>query len=162
MKLSIIYSLILLFIINTSGIMTQEKTDMDKLLWIVDYWVSSDGESKSMEEWNKTNDSLYEGGSSTIKNGVVIFAEKLKIEKTPEGIYYVADVKHNPEPVRFKLTEVNDSLAMFENPEHDFPKKITYMHEDGNLHAFIEGPGKNGKNKKIDFYMTKLKLNNDR
>ncbi len=157
MKQSIKYSLILLFIIITSGIMTQEKKDMEKLLWIIDSWVSSGGESKSYEEWKKTNDSLYEGSSGTIKNGVVIFAEKLRIEKTPDGIYYVADVKHNPEPVRFKLIEVNDSLVVFENPEHDFPKKITYMNEEGNLHAFIEGPGKDGKNKKIDFYMSKIR-----
>ncbi|MEO8513375.1 MAG: DUF6265 family protein [Ignavibacteria bacterium] len=137
--------------------MAQEKTDMDKLLWIVDSWVSTDGESKSYEEWKKTDDNLYEGGSKTVKNGDIIFMESLRIERTSEGIFYVADVKHNPKPVRFKLTDVSDTLAVFENPEHDFPKKITYMNENGNLHAFIEGPGKDGKDKKIDFFLTKMR-----
>lgn len=137
MKQSIKYSLIFLFLFNSYGIMTQEKTDMEKLLWLVDSWVSADGESKSYEEWKKTSDSLFEGSSKTVKNGEVIFSENLKIEKTAEGIFYVADVKHNPEPVKFKLIEVSDSIAVFENPEHDFPRKITYLLEDGNLHAFI-------------------------
>jgi hypothetical protein len=157
MKYIIKYSLIVLLIINSGGIMAQEKTDMHKLLWIIDSWVSAGGESSSYEEWKKINDSLYEGSSKTVKNGEVTFSEILKIEKTPEGIFYVADVKHNPAPVKFKLTEVSDSTAVFENPEHDFPKKITYKNEEGNLHAFIEGPGKDGKNKQIDFYMTKMR-----
>jgi len=134
-------------------------SSMDKLLWIVDNWVSMNDSpgTRSYEEWVKVNDNLYEGSSRTEKDGKVTFSEKLKIESTPEGIFYVADVKHNPAPVKFKLTEVNDTLAVFENPEHDFPKKITYSLEEGNLHAWIEGPGKDGTTKKIDFYMTKMR-----
>jgi hypothetical protein len=134
-------------------------SSMDKLLWIVDNWVSMNDSpgTRSYEEWVKVNDNLYEGSSRTEKDGKVTFSEKLKIESTPEGIFYVADVKHNPAPVKFKLTEVNDTLAVFENPEHDFPKKITYSLEEGNLHAWIEGPGKDGTAKKIDFFMTKMR-----
>ena len=97
--------------------------NMDKLLWIVDNWVSVNDAPgvRSYEEWVKVNDSLYEGSSRTEKDGNVAFSEKLKIQNTPEGIFYVADVKHNTAPVKFKLTEVNDTLAVFENPEHDFP-----------------------------------------
>ncbi|HWA06910.1 MAG TPA: DUF6265 family protein [Ignavibacteria bacterium] len=150
------YLILILFI--TTMAESQEKTPMQKLLWIVDSWVSPDGsDSRSYEEWKVTGDNLYEGSSKTIKNGEVIFSEILKIENTPEGIYYVADVPHNPAPVKFQLTSVSDSSAVFENPEHDFPKKITYLLEEGNLHAFIEGPGKDGKMKKIDFYFNKMR-----
>lgn len=157
MKQSIKYLLIFLFLINSSGIMSQGKTDMEKLLWIVDSWVSADGESKQYEEWKIVDDNLIAGSSKTVKNGEVNFSEKLKIEKTTEGIFYIADVKHNQGPVKFKLIEVSDSIAVFENPEHDFPRKITYLLENGNLHAFIEGPGKDGQNKKIDFYLIKMR-----
>lgn len=157
MKLIIKYSLLVLITINTGGTMSQEKTDMEKLLWIVDNWISTEGGSKSYEEWKKINDTLYEGSSKTVLHGVITFSEILKIEKTDDGIFYVADVKHNPAPVRFKLTEISDTTAVFENPGHDFPNKINYVNENGNLHAFIEGPGKDGKTKKIDFYMTKMR-----
>ena len=129
---------------------------MEKLLWIIDKWVSSDGESKSYERWEKINDSLFEGCSETIKSGETIFSEKLKIQKTGNDIFYIADVSHNPEPVKFKLTSLDDIEAVFENPEHDFPKKITYKNENGSLHAWIEGPAKNGEWKKIDFFMNKI------
>lgn len=138
--------------------MSQEDHDMNKLLWIFDRWVSAgDGETRSYEHWEKISDDLYTGGSETIKNGDTVFSEKLKIEKASDGIYYIADVKHNPEPVRFKLTGCRENEAVFENPLHDFPQKITYKLEEGKLHAFIEGPGKNGQWKKIDFYMDRMK-----
>ncbi len=150
------YLILILFITNMAE--SQEKTPMQKLLWIVDSWVSPDGsDSRSYEEWKVTGDNLYEGSSKTIKNGEVTFSESLKIENTPDGIYYVADVPHNPAPVKFLLTNVSDTSAVFENPEHDFPKKITYLLEEGNLHAFIEGPGKDGNTKKIDFYFNKMR-----
>ena len=155
-KYIIQYLILILFITNMAE--SQEKSPMQKLLWIVDSWVSPEGsDSRSYEEWKVTSDNLYEGSSKTIKDGVVTFSESLKIENTPDGIYYVADVPHNPAPVKFLLTGVSDTSAVFENPEHDFPKKITYLLEDGNLHAFIEGPGKDGNIKKIDFYFNKMR-----
>ncbi len=157
MKSAIKFILLLIFIINSDILMAQTNSDMDKLLWIVDSWVSAEGESRSYEEWKKTGDNLFEGSSRTVKNGEVTFSESLKIENTAEGIFYIADVKHNPAPVKFRLTSVSDTSAVFENPEHDFPKKISYMLEEGNLHAFIEGPGKDGSTKKIDFYMMKMR-----
>ena len=155
MKTSAKYLVLFVVLINSALIMSQEKTEMQKLLWIVDKWVSADGEMRSIEEWEKKNDNLYTGGSKTIKNGEVIFSEGLKIENTPNGIFYIADVKHNPEPVKFRLTSVSDSSAVFENPAHDFPQKITYLLDGGIMHAFIEGPGKDGSTKKVDFYFMK-------
>lgn len=133
--------------------MAQNKDEMEKLYWIVDNWISTDGDKKSFEHWEKLSDDLYVGGSETVKNGDTIFAEKLRIERTGSVINYVADVKHNPEPVRFRLTEITDTSAVFENPEHDFPHKIIYLLEEGKLHASIEGPGRDGTWRKIDFYM---------
>ena len=149
------YLIIIIFL--SFNIMAQQKSDMQKLLWIADSWVSVSGETTSYEEWKVINDDLFEGGSKTIKDGKVIFSESLKIENSAEGIFYVADVSHNPAPVKFKLVSITDTSAVFENPLHDFPQKITYVQEEGNLHAFIEGPGKDGKTKKVDFFMQKMR-----
>ncbi len=151
------YLLILIFIIMSKTAFSQNTADMQKLLWIVDKWVSQSENSTSYEHWEKTNETLYTGGSETIKNGDTVFAEKLKIELIEGKVYYIADVAHNPAPVKFLLTEVNDNSAIFENPDHDFPQKITYINENGILHAVIEGPGKDGKTKKVDFFMQKMR-----
>jgi len=145
-----------LFGINLS-VMAQNNNRMEKLSWIIDRWVSSDGVTKSYEYWEKISEDLLIGASQTVKDGDTIFSEELKIEKTGGDIFYIADVRHNPEPVKFKLTSLRDTEAVFENPQHDFPKKITYMQEEGNLHAFIEGPGKDGKWKKVDFIMSRMR-----
>lgn len=137
--------------------MSYAQSDMEKLSWIVDRWVSTDGESTTCEHWETVSETLFTGGSETTKNGDTVFAEKLKIEVIDGNIYYVADVSHNPAPVKFKLTLLTESEAVFENPEHDFPQKISYKHSDGNLHASIEGPDKAGKWGKIDFIMKKMR-----
>ncbi len=134
-----------------------QNSDMEKLSWIVDHWVSANGESTSYEHWEKTSETLFTGGSETVKNGDTIFAEKLKIELLDGNIYYIADVSHNPAPVKFKLTKLTENEAVFENPEHDFPQKISYKHVEGDLHAAIEGPGKDKIWKKIDFIMKKMR-----
>ena len=142
---------------NLPAAMAQNNNQMEKLSWIVDRWISVDGESRSYEYWEKINDNLFIGASETVKNGDIIFAEKLKIEKIGDDIFYIADVKHNPEPVMFKMISLNDTVAIFENPEHDFPQKITYKQEEGALHASIEGRGKNGVWRKSDFLMTRMR-----
>jgi hypothetical protein len=152
MKKILILTAILIFV-N----MSQAQNDMDKLSWIVDRWVSTDGESASYEHWEKTGENLFTGGSETVKNGDTLFAEKLKIELINGSIYYIADVFHNPAPVKFKLTHLAENEAVFENPQHDFPQKISYKQIDGDLHASIEGPGKDNKWRKIDFVMKKMR-----
>lgn len=144
-------------IFYSGGSLAQNENDMKKLEWIVENWVSADSELRSYERWEKSSDGLFTGSSQTIKNGDTIFSESLNIERTEDGIFYIADVKHNPAPVKFKLTEISESKAVFENPGHDFPQKISYELTEGNLHAWIEGPGKDGKWKKIDFLMTKMR-----
>jgi hypothetical protein len=152
-KLYSITLLMLIIIFPVKKIAGQNMNEMEKLSWIADNWISADGETKSFEHWEKLSDNLFIGGSETVKNGDTIFAEKLRIEKTGSGIYYVADVKHNPEPVKFRLTCLTDTSAVFENPLHDFPQKIIYMLEEGKLHASIEGPGSEGTWRKVEFFM---------
>ncbi len=126
------------------------------ILWLKGKWQNVSGNKISIENWELADDTILEGESVTTENGMVTFREKLKIEKKQDDIFYTAYVKHNPQPVSFKLVKISDNEAVFENPEHDFPQKISYRNE-GNLHAWIEGPGKDGEWEKIDFYMSKIR-----
>lgn len=132
-------------------------SDMELLSWMLDRWISSNGETTSYEHWERTSDTLFTGGSETVKNGDTVFSEKLKLVYEDGNIFYVADVSHNPAPVKFTATYLTDTLVTFENPDHDFPKKITYEQVNGNLHASIEGPGKNGAWRKVDFIMSRMR-----
>ena len=71
-----------------------------------------------------------------------LFVEKLRILIRENNVYYVADVPENQKLVYFKLTEISDKGFVCENPDHDFPKKVTYQLEGNQLKATISGDGK--------------------
>lgn len=67
--------------------------------------------------------------------------EYLRIEQRADGdIYYVAHPKARCPGTDFKLTRSSATEAVFENPAHDFPKRITYRKTgDDTLTASIDG-----------------------
>jgi hypothetical protein len=146
----------ILFLITQMSNSQVKDNSLEKFDWIIDNWIAGDENSITRERWTKESDTILRGKSYTIKSGDTVFSEQLSIEKRGDGIYYVAVVKHNPGPVDFKLTLLSERKAVFENPAHDFPQKITYIHEyDGSLFAQIEGINKEGKVIKADFLMKK-------
>jgi hypothetical protein len=47
---------------------------------------------------------------------------------------------------------------VFENPQHDFPTKIVYgLQADGSLLAAIEGPGRDGKPRRVEYPYKRVK-----
>lgn len=88
-------------------------------------WKIEGGES--YEEWTKHGDNSLKGISYSIKNGEFKLSEYLDIKVVNKDVYYIPTVigqNYNQE-IRFKLRKVDNSYN-FENPLHDFPKKITY------------------------------------
>ena len=155
------FTLILLSLLFTMVSSQDKNTDLnpfEKLSWIVDRWISAPGESITYENWVKLDDTTFSGKSHTIKNGDTVFTEQLKIEKIGDEIYYTAVVKHNPDTVHFKLVELGENKAVFENPEHDFPNRIIYMLKaDGTFYARIEGKNKKGEDAAGEFFYTRAR-----
>jgi hypothetical protein len=74
-----------------------------------------------------------------VKEGRTISFEFLRIEATADAITYWASPRGRP-ATPFKLIEQSNKRVVFENTEHDFPRRIIYwMTDDGSLHAKIEG-----------------------
>lgn len=106
----------------------------------------------SYEIWWQKNDSLFSGVSFILENSDTIFTEKMTILTRHKEVFFSAEVSHSPAPVYFKLTEKKEHGVTFENPEHNFPKKIKYwLQKPGRLHAQIEGDGK-----VVDFYFKRI------
>jgi hypothetical protein len=82
--------------------------------------------------------------------------EFLQIRERDDGIFYIAQ-PNGGTAVLFKLVKINDNEAVFENPQHDFPQRITYQRMiDGSLLAAIEGEEK-GKPKRVGFLMSHVR-----
>jgi hypothetical protein len=92
------------------------------------------------EGWQKLSDTLMQGGSYKIKERDTAFFERVSLKRTASGIFYVPIVEENNlQSVGFKLTSYNNNSFIFENPEHDFPKRIIYeIISPDSLHAYID------------------------
>lgn len=116
---------------------------LESLAWILGDWNRiglPDGQS-GYERWHVA-DHGYSGVGARLKGTQVVFMEKLRIEADNDGVFYVADVPGNSSPVRFRLVEQTEASAVFENPTHDFPKRISYRMTDGRLEARVSGGGR--------------------
>jgi hypothetical protein len=71
-----------------------------------------------------------------------LFVEKLRIVVRDGNLHYVADVPENKMPVYFPFVELKKNSFVCENPDHDFPKRISYSLEGTTLKATISGDGK--------------------
>ncbi len=79
------------------------------------------------EHWDQLNDQVLKGFSYRMDNGKMYISEYLEISEKKGKINYTATVlgQNGGQGVDFRLTR-SDSLFVFSNPGHDFPKKIIY------------------------------------
>lgn len=62
-------------------------------------------------------------------------------------------------PATFRLTELDQKTrrAVFENPKHDFPTKISYQRvAEDSLTILVSGPGKGGKENVIRYQLGRV------
>lgn len=129
------------------------KKDFRKLDWLLGHWDRTNvrAGTSAFEAWKKESDFEYSGMGVSMKGTDTTFVEKLKIEIKDNQIYYVADVRENATPTYFKVTKITEHGFVSENPDHDFPKMISYELEGGILTAVISDGGE----KKMGFVFKK-------
>ena len=143
-----------LFFILTNTVLSQVnnyKNEFKYLHYLEGNWVIETEDRNFYEQWELENDSLLISKSFYVKNGDTTNTETVRLEIIDDYIYYIPTVEHNAGPIRFKLTSLTETMAIFENPAHDFPTKIIYEKiNNDSLIARIEGLQK-GKLKRIDY-----------
>ena len=144
-----------LLILFSLCVFAQGHPEMVKLTWISGCW-KSEGNVQTEEQWTKLEGQSMLGMGRTIANGKTVFHEFLQIRERDDGIFYIAQ-PNGGTAVSFKLVKINDSEAVFENPQHDFPQRIAYLRSiDGSLVATIDGEEK-GKPKRVEFAMKRVR-----
>jgi hypothetical protein len=131
--------LTLLLVLALSSIYAQ--TDLSQLEWLTGIWNRTNAKPgrSGVEIWKKKSADEFVGKGINLRGTDTVFVEKLKIIVKEGAVFYVADVPENKEPVLFKATSVTASSVVFENPQHDFPKKITYELDGKKLKAVSGG-----------------------
>ena len=128
------------------------------LAWIAGCWESLGQGSWSQEQWMQPNGGSMLGMSRTVRNDSTLAYEFLRIHQEADGIYYTS-IPSGQEQASFKLVKFEPQKVEFENPDHDFPQKITYeLDQKGSLTATISGHNK-GAYERVKFPMLKAKCN---
>lgn len=101
----------------------------------------SGGAGAVLEEIHTTpSENLMLGLSRYLRNGRAVQYEFSRITADTGGVVLLPYPGGRPSEHGFHLTHVDEASALFEAPEHDFPRRIRYtLTEDGSLVARIDG-----------------------
>ena len=125
-------------IVSTSLLM--EGPTISDVSWIAGDWQTPAGGRRQIEEhWTTAAGGSMMGVSRTIAGDKTVEFEYLRIEQRADGVYYVAHPKARCPGTDFKLTRASATEAVFENPQHDFPKRIIYRKTEDGVTASIDG-----------------------
>jgi len=132
---------------------------LEQFDWLAGTWTRESASATVYESWRVLSERTMEGQSHVVlkTTGERRLAESLLLVEMGGEIYYIPRPPENPYPVTFRLTSHDDGVAVFENPQHDFPTKIVYRrNDDGSMTASIEGPTERpGEPGRIDFHFTR-------
>lgn len=90
------------------------------------------------EEWSGLDSDNWRGlGRTFNSNGTETAREELRLLRMNGQWFYLAKVSHNSLPVAFALTECTASRLQFDNPAHDFPKRLVYHYQQDALRVEV-------------------------
>ena len=125
-------------------------SDMD---WLAGAWVGtrgSGGTTSIEERWSPPLGGAMLGLSRTVSRGKMTAFEYLRIVERDSGLLYIAQ-PGGAQPTEFVLTGLDSTRAVFENPRHDYPKRIVYeLSPQGGLSATI-GYTRGGTPRRFEF-----------
>ena len=113
---------------------------LDQLAWMVGSWSMEHGGTVVEEHWTPARGNTMLAVARTTRGPRTVFFEFLRIEQSGDTITYYGAPKGRYPATPFKMVEISADKVVFENPQHDFPVRITYWREgaDG-MGAKVEG-----------------------
>jgi hypothetical protein len=127
--------------IGTSGAAAQEATSLSGLAFMSGCWKGDFEGGNAIEEFYTTpSENVMLGLSRFMRGGRTMQHEFSRITADSTGIFLLPFPGGSASEHVFRLTRLEDGLAVFEAPEHDFPKRIIYRRNaDGSNTARIDG-----------------------
>ena len=128
------------------------KATVGDLGWLAGAWVGSRSSGSSVEErWSPPLGGAMLAVSRTVNtSGKMVAFEFLRIVERDGGLVYMAQ-PGGAKATEFVLTELGQKRAVFDNPRHDYPKRIVYeLSDEGGLTATI-GYTKGGTPRRFEF-----------
>lgn len=109
--------------------------------WMIGHWQRGDDKPgrTTYEQWEQASASLYLGFGYAMVGADTVWQEKMRLVATETD--WTLEVNGEGETIPFLLTSIKQGAFISENPEHDFPKVISYALRGDSLAAVISGEG---------------------
>ncbi|GGM86084.1 hypothetical protein GCM10010967_17840 [Dyadobacter beijingensis] len=144
------------FVLLFCGFLQQSsfnQKDFEKLAPITGTWVTKRSRGDIYETWKRTSKKEFAGLSFTLAGVDTTPLEKVRLYITGSEIVYapVAIGQNDDKEVLFRLKSIEGGRFVFENLQHDFPKRIVYdFKTNDSLYAHIEGEV-NGQSRRVNY-----------
>jgi hypothetical protein len=128
---------------------------IDGLGWMAGCWVAERGDDGSGELWRAPAGAALLGMSRTVRGGRTVAHEFMRIVEHDGALLFVAMPSAKPQ-ASFRALRVEARAVTFENPDKDFPQRVSYESpDDATLIGRIEGQHE-GRARRIDFPMKRV------
>ena len=104
-----------------------------ELTFLSGNWTSEHEEEWSEEHWSGQRGKVMMGYGRSGAGEELSSFEFLRIEKRDDGTTVYVAAPGGGEATEFALSQSTSSSAIFENPKHDFPQRISYSRAGNEL-----------------------------
>jgi hypothetical protein len=146
------FSLAALAAVLASATAGAQGNDVGRAAWLAGCWELRTARRVVLEMWMPPAGDLMLGASRTVvAGGAAREFEHLRLRARGDTLIYTA-IPSAQRETEFRSTSVTSNMMVFENPAHDFPRKIIYRRlAPDSVVARVEGPGPNGTTRGSDF-----------
>ena len=118
--------------------------------WLAGCWQGRSGTRLVEEQWLAPRGGALLGMSRTTRGDSLVTFEFMRIAEAGDTLVFAAAPAGQP-PAEFRGRAPRDGEVVFENPEHDFPQRISYRRAGADsLVARVEGT-RGGAQRAFDF-----------
>lgn len=138
MKVSI---MIALFAISSGACLNDDSQTFKRLYALEGTWKMVTKRGAICEEWKLINADYLQNRGYRVSGNDTVINERVSLTNTKDGIFYTSTVEdqNNQKPIAFKLSSATGNSFIFENQDHDYPKRIVYhLITSDSLYAFID------------------------
>jgi hypothetical protein len=122
-------------------------------VWMAGCWAGERAGQRFDERWVVADAATLLAVAHTTKNGRMTAFEFLRVVARNGKAVYVAQPGGAP-PTEFTATTMTATRVVFENPSHDFPKRVTYERLGADrLTASVDGGAASGQ--RLEFAMSR-------
>ena len=109
--------------------------------WLLGKWqrANEEKDKTTFENWEKINNSEYNGIGFTIQNNDTISQEIMRILKTDGKWDLFVKTPEEKDFIKFEMSEIKEDRFEFKNDTLDFPKLIKYWKNGDKINALVSG-----------------------